>query len=197
MKPNFFSKLIIKSSRKSNIPRNKILAHTSDTNMYDTYCTVFNECHQEFQYQVVLELKHIYIYAFQYFCWFCELWYYIFVSLVCANILFRGILLFIDDLIVSLEKKSGFKVHPLNKLGKMRYHTLWLDHWWKSYDFHLLIYSHPYSLVRFLPCGTKIKNEDRILPILRICSYCFLKHYNNCLYGINGNSSLIIYIKNV
>ena len=27
--------------------------------MYKTYSTVFNECHQEFQYQVVHELKHI------------------------------------------------------------------------------------------------------------------------------------------
>ena len=27
--------------------------------MYKIYCTVFNKCHQELQYQVVLELKHI------------------------------------------------------------------------------------------------------------------------------------------
>lgn len=81
-----------------------------------------------------------YKYTFQYICWFWELWYHIFVSLVCANILFRGLLLFLDDLIMSLEKKFGFKVYPLNKLGKMRYHTLWLDHWWKSYYFHLFQY---------------------------------------------------------
>ena len=34
------------------------------------------------------------------------------------------------------RKKSGFIVHPLNKLGKMRYHTLWLNNWWKTYLFH-------------------------------------------------------------
>ena len=27
--------------------------------MYKTYCTVFDKCHQELQYQVVLELKYI------------------------------------------------------------------------------------------------------------------------------------------
>ena len=58
------------------------------------------------------------------------------------------------------------------------------------------IYTHPYSLVQCLPCGAKIENENRMGPFFRIWLY-YLKHYNNLLHGINGNSSLIIYIENV
>ena len=138
-----------------------------------------------------------YIYDFQYFCWFCELWYYIFVSLVCANILFRGILLFIDDLIVSLDKSLVLKfIYSISWGNEISYFMI--GPLMKKLSFSSFpIYTHPYSLAQFLPCGAKIENENRIWPFFRIWLYYYLIHYNNWLHGINGNSGSIIYIENV